>query len=88
MCDEEWVTTATNLQSFPEAVDESLEEWLVVGNGLQDVSICSDIADGPLAQPCTAESENVAEVQNKAVLCYSTGQDSSVCASRNKEWHG
>lgn len=49
-----------NSQSFPEAVDEGLEEGLVVGDGLQDVPICSDVADGPLAQPGAAQPEDVA----------------------------
>lgn len=49
-----------NSQSFPEAVDEGLEEGLVVGDGLQDVPICSDVADGPLAQSRAAQPEDVA----------------------------
>lgn len=43
-----------DLQSFPEAIDESLEEGFVVGNGLEYVSIRCHVADGPLAQPCAA----------------------------------
>lgn len=48
-----------NLQSFPEAIYEGLEEGFIVGNGLENVSICCHVADRPLAQPCTAQSEDV-----------------------------
>ena len=47
-------------QSLPVAVDESLEQRLVVGDGLQDVAVRCDVADGPLAQPGAAQSEDVA----------------------------
>lgn len=48
-----------HLQAFPAAIDECLEEWFVVGDGLQDVPISSDIADGPLAQARAAQPEDV-----------------------------
>lgn len=54
-----------DLQSFPEAINEGLEEGFVVGNGLEYVSICCHVADGPLAQPCTAKSEDVTEERDK-----------------------
>ncbi len=38
-----------DLQSFPEAIYEGLEEGFIVGNGLEYVSICCHVADGPLA---------------------------------------
>lgn len=41
-------------QSFPEAIYEGLEEGLIVGNSLQYVSVCCDVADCPLAQPRAA----------------------------------
>lgn len=50
-----------DLQSFPEAVDQGLEERFIVGNGLEYVSICGHITDGPLAQPGAAQSEYVTE---------------------------
>lgn len=50
-----------HLQSFPEAIYEGLKEGFIVGNGLEYVSICCHVADGPLAQPCTAQSEDVTE---------------------------
>lgn len=50
-----------DLQSFPEAIYEGLEEGFIVGNGLEYVSICCHVADGPLAQPCAAQSEDVTE---------------------------
>lgn len=50
-----------DLQSFPEAIYEGLEKGFIVGNGLEYVSICCHVANGPLAQPCTAQSEDVTE---------------------------
>lgn len=50
-----------DLQSFPEAIYESLEQGLIVGNGLEYVSIGCHVSDGPLAQPRTAQSEDVTE---------------------------
>lgn len=47
------------VQAFSVAVDERLEQRLVVGDGLQYVSIAGHIADGPLSQACAAESEDV-----------------------------
>lgn len=52
-------------QSFPEAVDESLEEGFVVGDSLEDVSICCHITDGPLAQPRAAQTEDVTVEREK-----------------------
>lgn len=48
-----------NLQSFSEAIYEGLEEGFIVGNGLEYVSIRCHVTDGPLAQPCAAQSEDV-----------------------------
>lgn len=48
-----------DLQSFPEAVDQGLEQGFIVGYGLQYVSIRRHIADGPLAQTRTAQPEDV-----------------------------
>lgn len=50
-----------DLQSFPEAVDQGLEQGLIVGYRLQYVSIRRHIADGPLAQARTAQPEDVTE---------------------------
>ena len=47
-------------QSLPVSVNEGLEEWLVVGDSLQNVPICSDVANGPLAQPSAAQSKDIA----------------------------
>lgn len=47
------------VQALPEAINEGLEQRFVVGDGLQYVAITGHIADGPLAKPCTAESEDV-----------------------------
>ena len=48
-------------QALPVAIDEGLEQGLVVGDGLQDVAISRHVPDGPLTQPSAAEPENVAE---------------------------
>ena len=56
----ERVWYSPQLQSHPSAVDEGLEEGLVVGDGLQDVAVVGDVADGPLAQSGAAQSEDVA----------------------------
>ena len=48
------------IQALPVAVNKGLEQWLVVRDGLQDVPIVGHVADGPLAQPRTAQSEDVA----------------------------
>lgn len=47
------------VQALPVAIYEGLEQWLVVGYGLQYVAIIGHIADGPLAQPGTTQSEDV-----------------------------
>lgn len=49
------------LQAFPEAINECLEEGFVVGDCLEDVPICSDVANGPLTQAGAAQAENVTE---------------------------
>lgn len=46
-------------QAFSAAVNESLEQWFIMGDGLQYVSITGHITDGPLAQSGAAESEDV-----------------------------
>lgn len=47
------------VQALPVAIDEGLEQWLVVGDGLQYVAIIGHITDGPLAQACATQSEDV-----------------------------
>lgn len=37
------------IKSFSASIDECLEQWFIMWDGLQDVSITSDIANGPLA---------------------------------------
>ena len=49
-----------NLQSFPVAVDERLTEGLILWNGLKDGLLLRHVADGPLAQPRTAQTEDIA----------------------------
>lgn len=48
-----------DLQSFPEAIYEGLEERFIVGNSLEYVSICCHITDCPLTQPCATQTEDV-----------------------------
>lgn len=50
-----------DLQSFPETIYKGLEEGFIMGNGLEDVSICRHVADSPLAESCAAQSEDVTE---------------------------
>lgn len=47
------------VQALPVAINEGLEQWFVVGDGLQYVGVIGHIADGPLAQPRTTQSEDV-----------------------------
>ena len=47
------------VQALPVAIDEGLEQRLVMGDGLQYVGIVGHIADSPLAQPRTTQSEDV-----------------------------
>lgn len=54
-----------DLQSFPETINESLEEGFIMGNGLEYISICSHVANSPLAQSCAAQSEDVTEKRGK-----------------------
>lgn len=54
-----------DLQSFPKAIDEGLEEGFVMRNGLQDVPISRDITDSPLAEPRTAQPEDIAVTKGK-----------------------
>lgn len=39
-----------HIQALSVAINQGLEQWLVVGDGLQDAAITGDIADRPLAQ--------------------------------------
>lgn len=48
-------------QSLSVSINEGLEEWFVMGDGLQDVPISCHVADSPLAQPSAAQPEDVAE---------------------------
>lgn len=62
-----------DLQSFPEAIYESLEQGFIVGNGLEYVSIGCHVSDGPLAQPSTAQSEDVTEERHERhEACWSS----------------
>lgn len=54
-----------DLQSFPKAIDEGLEEGFVMRNGLQDVPISCDVTDSPLAESRTAQSEDIAVTKSK-----------------------
>ncbi len=36
-------------QAFSASIDEGLEQWLVMWDGLQDVTITGDVANGPLS---------------------------------------
>lgn len=56
------------LQSFPESIYKGLEEGFIVGNGLEYVSICRHVADGPLAQPRTTQAKDVTEEKTKKQL--------------------
>lgn len=51
--------TGGYVQALPVAVDESLEQWFVVGDGLQDVAVVGHVTNGPLAQSRTTQSEDV-----------------------------
>lgn len=59
---ESWQTTLMSyLQAFPETIDQCLKKGFVVGDCLENISICSDITNGPLAKPRAAQTENVTE---------------------------
>lgn len=51
-------------QSLSVSINEGLEEWLIMGDGLQDVPISCHIADCPLAEPSAAQPEDVTERDN------------------------
>ena len=46
-------------QSLSAAINEGLAEALVLWNGLQNGSLLCHVANGPLPQPCAAQSEYV-----------------------------
>lgn len=48
-------------QSLSVSINEGLEEWFVMGDGLQDVPVSRHVADCPLAQASAAQPEDVAE---------------------------
>lgn len=64
------VRCCVDLQSFPKAIDEGLEEGFIMRNGLQDIPISCDVTNSPLAKPRTAQSENIAVTKRKCD-CYS-----------------
>lgn len=47
-------------QSLSVSINECLEEWFVMRDGLQDVPIICHIANYPLAQPSAALPEDIA----------------------------
>lgn len=51
--------TYRDSQSLSVSINEGLEEWFVMGDGLQDVPVCRHIADRPLAQPSAAQPKYV-----------------------------
>lgn len=54
-----------DVQSFPEAVDEGLEQRFVVRDCLENISIRRDISYRPLTQPCAAQPEYVTKKKTK-----------------------
>lgn len=50
-----------DLQSFPKTIYEGLEKGFIMGDGLENISIWRNVADSPLAQSCTAQSEDITE---------------------------
>ncbi len=59
------VSATGYVQAFPVAINEGLEQRFVVGDSLQYVAIIGHIADGPLAQSCTTQSEDVTVRERK-----------------------
>lgn len=55
---------SVDLQSFPETINEGLEEGFIMGNGLEYVSICCHVTDCPLAQSGTTQSKDVTAERN------------------------
>ena len=49
-----------SLQSLSGAVQQGLAQRLVLRDCLEDVPVCSHVADGPLAQPGAGQPEDVA----------------------------
>lgn len=47
------------VQALSKAVDQSLKQWFVVGDGLQNVAVAGHVANRPLTQTCAAQSEDV-----------------------------
>lgn len=66
-------------QSFPEAIYKGLEQGLIVGNGLQYVSVCCHVADGPLAQPRTTQAEDVTEERCRRRLLLRLSDCKNTC---------
>lgn len=47
-----WVIAAAvwkQIEAFSASIDEGLEQWLVMWDGLQDVTVTGDVANGPLS---------------------------------------
>lgn len=53
------------VQAFLVAINQSLEQRFVVGDGLQYVAVVGHIANRPLAQSRTTQSENVTFMERK-----------------------
>lgn len=60
-------TSPRHSQALLVPVDQGLEQGLVLRDGLQDAPVLGHVADGPLAQPGAAESENIAGKERRAV---------------------
>lgn len=65
-----------DLQSLSVSINEGLEKWFIMGDGLQDVPISCHVADGPLAEAGAAQPEDVTERKDNSdhsqLSCYST----------------
>lgn len=47
------------VQALSKAIDQSLKQWFVVGDGLQYVAVAGHVANRPLTQACATQSEDV-----------------------------
>lgn len=75
-------------QAFPKSIDQGLEQGLVVWDGLQDVAISRNVADGPLAQPGAAEAEDVAGEMEEVGRTVSSLRPRYAYINRCEKRHG
>ena len=82
-------SVGVEIEAFAIAIDKCLNEALVLRDGLVDVSVWSDVADGPLTETSAGESKDVGAglggERGESVLDFIVGEESDVGGMSDRE---